>query len=153
MELSGIPFPDAFFPSHFQAGCSHLILWTGSSGTFRYSNRDLVPLPQLLPGSPVPAWGILRPFPSPPTQTPPVKGNSLSPGQLTGSLREGEMRPVEWRPEILYHLPGQNQTPAFLRRKKSEPQRSNEEAEKIQGFLLVAKKISQGAEAGSRWLT
>jgi hypothetical protein len=60
-------------------------------------------------------------------------------------LREGEMRPVEWRPEILYHLPGQNQTPAFLRRKKSEPQRSNEEAEKIQGFLLVAKKNFTGS--------
>lgn len=60
------------------------------------------------------------------------------------------MRPAQWRPEMLCGLPSQNQTPAFLRRQKSEPQRSNE---KIQWVLLVAKKRSQGAKAGSRWLT
>lgn len=39
---------------------------------------------------------------------------------------EGEMHPVELRIETLYDLPSQSQTPAFLRRQKREPQRSNE---------------------------
>lgn len=53
------------------------------------------------------------------------------------------MRPVESRPEtLMYDLPGQNQTPAFLRRQKKEPQRSNEAAENVQWVLLVARKFT-----------
>lgn len=58
------------------------------------------------------------------------------------------MHPVEWRPETLGGLPGQNQTPAFLRRQKTEPQRSSEGAEKTQWVLLVARKFT-GSRAGS----
>lgn len=53
------------------------------------------------------------------------------------------MCPVELRPETLMHdVPGQNQTPAFLRRQKKEPQRSNEAAESVQWVLLVARKFT-----------
>lgn len=52
------------------------------------------------------------------------------------------MRPVESRPEtLMYDLPGQNQTTAFLRRQKKEPQRSNEAAESVQWVLFVVRKF------------
>lgn len=53
------------------------------------------------------------------------------------------MHPVESRAETLYDLPSQSQTPAFLRRQKREPQRSNEAAEKVRRVLLVAKELME----------
>lgn len=108
-------FPSWLLPSH----PSEWELWDGLPVALTTGSCPSAPNPASFPRTNL-EYSSQTPVPQ---TCPPVRGNSLCP--VTREF-EGEMHPAELRVETLYDLPSQSRTPAFLRRQKREPQRSNE---------------------------